>query len=1046
MNIRSKLLIGFGTILLVMGVVAIVNFKVLINVNNTFTKITDQTFLLEKHVRNGRLMIVRIHSGIINAMLFGYGDKSAQIKKLDGYTLKFYTVLDSIEQIHFEERKNINALRKQFEAYYILSKRILEKPEKIFSAKNNDLMEKYLVYRNNLLKLIDKIFNNYESHYEFVLHQLKTEIYKLTGILVIMLAVGITIAFIVAYRISSSIIVPINKLVTAVEEFQNGNFDISVDLDSSDETGKLAATFNSMVADLNTSFSKLKGEIDERKNYQEALQKSEEEYRHLVENIPGVVYKCLIDDKRTLLFISETIREISGYNPQDFFNNNAISLVDLLHPEDLRKIKEKIPRKTTSEEVFDFEYRIKNRDGNFHVVYERGQVFYDSNIDNYVYIAVFIDITELRNTQNALREKQGMFKAIFNQTFQGIALIKVDGTIVELNNTYEEMWGLEPSRYIGQYFWELPLWQKAEGTEKRIKEAVKEAKEGKLVRFDIEVSDAGGEKQYLDFSLKPIVVENREVEFLIPEVRDITEIKQAESRLVESEEKFRTISEQSIMGIAIIQDGKIIYANSAFLQHGGYSMEELNQWGADEFNEKFFYREDLPAIREKINAWKKLGSNAVLNFEFRSRTRNRGERWVELFSKTIQYKNKPAILSVFSDITERKQMEIELESTRSYVKNIVDSMPSILIGINTDGKIIQWNRETERRTGLSEADVLNKSVFEVYPDKIFSKEKIQQTILNKKVYSEEKIAVSHNDEIKYYDLTVYPLTMVGDEGAVIRIDDVTRQARIDELLLQNEKMMTVGGLAAGMAHEINNPLAGILQNTQVVINRLSKDIPVNLKAAEESGISMEAMRKYLKKRDILHMLQWIHSSGMEASKIIKNMLNFSRKSESRFEQNDMKIIIDKVLELAANDYNLKKSYDFRKIEIVKEYYVENSVIWCDSTQIQQVLINLVRNAAQAMMDKAAENGKENRPRLIFRLSDSDNLLRLELEDNGPGIDEKIRKRIFEPFFTTKKVGEGTGLGLSVSYFIITENHGGHMEVNSKIGYGTTFIIELPMKV
>ena len=130
--------------------------------------------------------------------------------------------------------------------------------------------------------------------------------------------------------------------------------------------------------------------------------------------------------------------------------------------------------------------------------------------------------------------------------------------------------------------------------------------------------------------------------------------------------------------------------------------------------------------------------------------------------------------------------------------------------------------------------------------------------------------------------------------------------------------------------------------------------------------------------------------------------------------------------------------DFRKIELIKAYDPKLPQVVCETSKIQQVILNLLKNGAQAM----SEAGQE-KPKFVIRLKQSQRDALIEIEDNGPGMSEAIRKRIFEPFFTTKTVGVGTGLGLSVSYFIITENHNGTMSVESSPGKGARFIIRLP---
>lgn len=272
--------------------------------------------------------------------------------------------------------------------------------------------------------------------------------------------------------------------------------------------------------------------------------------------------------------------------------------------------------------------------------------------------------------------------------------------------------------------------------------------------------------------------------------------------------------------------------------------------------------------------------------------------------------------------------------------------------------------------------------------------------------------------------------------------DITEKKRTQEHLIQSEKMMSIGGLAAGMAHEINNPLAGMMQNAQVIHNRLTQNLEVNRQAAEKLGTDMETIRKFMEKRNVLKQLDNINTAGIQAAKIVNNMLSFVKKNDSTRSENRLDELIDKTIELAEKGYSLKEDYDFRKIQIIREYQDDVLPVACEPSKIQQVLFNIIKNASEAMWE---DNGTPS-PAITFRLkNESDKTVRIEIKDNGPGIDYQTRKRIFEPFFTTKPVEKGTGLGLSVSYFIIVNDHKGKLAVESQIGQGTKFIIQLPTK-
>ena len=293
-------------------------------------------------------------------------------------------------------------------------------------------------------------------------------------------------------------------------------------------------------------------------------------------------------------------------------------------------------------------------------------------------------------------------------------------------------------------------------------------------------------------------------------------------------------------------------------------------------------------------------------------------------------------------------------------------------------------------------------------------------------------------DVRYVDVMVYPLLHDSD-GSVVCIDDVTERVRIEDMMVQTEKMMSVGGLAAGMAHEINNPLGIMAQGCQNVIRRLSEEIPGNQAVAEELGLDLDLLREYLSRRGIYRFLEGMQEATGRASRIVSDMLAYSRRSTSSFVPVRLNELIDTVLRLASHDYDLKKSYDFRRIRIERETIGQSDEVFCDDMAIEQVLLNLLRNAAQAM----AASPSERSPEIKLGVVDEADCVRLEVADNGPGMGEEVSRHLFEPFFTTKPVGVGTGLGLSVAYFIITEQHRGSIEVETAPGRGTRFIIRLP---
>ncbi len=385
----------------------------------------------------------------------------------------------------------------------------------------------------------------------------------------------------------------------------------------------------------------------------------------------------------------------------------------------------------------------------------------------------------------------------------------------------------------------------------------------------------------------------------------------------------------------------------------------------------------------------------------------------------------------------------DLQKAKTYTAGIIDSMPSILIGVDKNGSVTQWNNKAENATGIPIGQAMGKPLNAVYPRIKSQIDNLHRTIQNREIIADMKIPFKKGAYVAYENITIFPLNAPEEPvGAVIRIDDVTQQVRMEEMMIQSEKILSVGGLAAGMAHEINNPLAGMIQSANVMKSRLENiDMPANLNAAKELGISMEDIATFMKKRNIFRMLDAIQKSGSRAAEIVSTMLTFARKSDAAMSLHSPDQLMDKILDLAATDYDLKKQYDFKSIQIIKEYDDNLPMLRCEGSKIQQVFLNILRNGAQAM-----QTAQTKSPQFIIRIYTEKEpaMISMEIEDNGPGMDRAIRSKVFDPFFTTKPVGIGTGLGLSVSYFIITENHKGTMDVISEPGKGSNFIIRLPV--
>ncbi len=391
---------------------------------------------------------------------------------------------------------------------------------------------------------------------------------------------------------------------------------------------------------------------------------------------------------------------------------------------------------------------------------------------------------------------------------------------------------------------------------------------------------------------------------------------------------------------------------------------------------------------------------------------------------------------LYEEIAKHEITEELLRETQDYINCILNSMPSVLIGVTRTGIITHWNEAAHQYTNIAATKALGGELGHIAPMLGIDLNVIESVVDTNKPQKRENIKEGHGSQATYHDLTVYPLLSSEINGAVIRIDDITLRVRLETMMIQNEKMRSLGELAAGVAHEINNPLSIILQGAQNLQRRIDPHLAKNQTIAESLNIPLEHVIRYLEARKIDTFLSDIKSAGERAASIVSNMLGFSRAQQSDYSEVNINELLDQSISLSVQSFSLKKA----RVKIDKQLSSTPIYVPCSAPEIQQVILNLINNAHQA-----ASSSEQKELAITVRSFIEDNHAIIEVEDNGPGMNSWVKKHIFDPFFTTKEVGKGTGLGLSVSYFIITEHHQGTMEVHSNKGEGSLFRIALPLE-
>ena len=341
-----------------------------------------------------------------------------------------------------------------------------------------------------------------------------------------------------------------------------------------------------------------------------------------------------------------------------------------------------------------------------------------------------------------------------------------------------------------------------------------------------------------------------------------------------------------------------------------------------------------------------------------------------------------------------EQKAAEYQNLKDFSENIIESINVGVLVEDVDGRIAGWNRALESLTGRGGSGTLGRRTEEIIPAHF-----LQRLAENRHLYKQP-----WNGLIVNFSATPLVDKTGATRGTLIIIDNITDRIRLEDQLIQNEKLTSIGLLAAGVAHEVNTPLAVISSYSQM-------------------------LRKEIGPEDSRHkLLEKITKQTFRAAEIVNNLLNFSRTNATEFAEVDIHQVITDTLSLL--DHQFKSA----RVRVERELRAECPITTGNAGKLQQVFLNLFVNARDAM----PEGGE------LRILTDAvDSKIEILVQDTGTGISRENIKKIYDPFFTTKAAGKGTGLGLSVSYGIVQE-HGGNISVESKPGVGTTFRLELPL--
>ncbi len=736
--------------------------------------------------------------------------------------------------------------------------------------------------------------------------------------------------------------------------------------------------------------------------------------------IPGTIF--IIDDDLNFRKSLSDILRVEGFNPIGFDRGeNAIKAVESSPPEIAL-----IDLKLAEASGLDVMGKIKSRSPDTECILLTGHSSRDSaiaalNLGAYSYILKPVEMDQLIQTvQRGMEKREALLElrrlkefneGILQSMSEGIAVEDSEGRLIFVNPSFTALLGYNNEEISGKTFLDLVPTSKRDIVSGKIHHA--DATHSGTFETSMETKDGEPIHVWVGRSLRR---DGERIIGALSLISDITERKRVEMDLLRSESSYRSIFE-GVQDAILVEslEGKIIDVNSWACEMFG--------WSREQFLTKSIY-DLVPEGMEPLHPTK-LAELSTPNKSIEAiHTRKDGEHFpVEISARLQTIAEETVLLVVVRDVTERKLSELALTESADRFRSVTRTAADAILITNHDGNILYWNQSAEKIFGYKEEEILGQSMTILMPKEYLAG------------YLEE---IQRLDQLDFPDSVnlpdgLYAIRRSGEEfpveislagwgsrdhrnySAIIR--DVTEKEQNRKQVEQRDRLAAVGQLAAGVAHDFNNILGTVILFSELLLTDAQEDTETH------------------------EMLTAIHEQAGRGAQLTSQILDFSRKSVIKKQPVDIVSSLSETRDLLMRTLPENILIDLSSSR-------KRFVIDADPTRLQQIIMNLAINARDAMSSggelrfniQQFESDKSDLPNP--ELSEGDWLC-LQISDTGCGIPPNVMPHIFEPFFTTKSAGQGTGLGLAQVYGIIKQ-HGGHIQVESEEGNGTTFNIYFPL--